>query len=162
MSARAETVIATHLLRSQPGPLAPSNAVDAGGSLAGSCPHTSARHQFVIESQRLEYSRAAAGLVARTLSLVGQAGCIFASHAEHARACRCREATCLARASGVRAASRPSLAALTSRSAAPPMAHSAQLVRPIWMVFPHLRQRFSLRGSEIGDGGGDPPFASRL
>ena len=41
------------------GPLilpAPANASDAGGSLAGSCPRTNARHQLLSESQRLECS----------------------------------------------------------------------------------------------------------
>jgi hypothetical protein len=45
-------------------------------------------------------------------SPVSQAGCVDASHAEHALACRCREATCLARLSGLRATTRPRLAAL--------------------------------------------------
>ena len=95
-------------------------------------------------------------------SLVSQAGCCDASHAEHACAGRCREATCLARASGVRAATRPTRAALTSRSVAPPIAQSAQLVRPIWMVFPHPRQMVSRRGAGTGGGSDDLPFASRL
>jgi hypothetical protein len=38
------------------------------------------------------------------LSLVSQSGCFDASQAEHASACRRREATCLAYASGLRAA----------------------------------------------------------
>jgi len=95
-------------------------------------------------------------------SLVSQVGCSDSSHSEHACACRRRDATCLARASGLRAATRPSLAAPTRRSVAPPIARSAQLVRPTWMVLPHPRQRFSRRGGETGDGSGDPPFASRL
>jgi hypothetical protein len=74
-------------------------------------------------------------------SLVSQEGCLDPSHAEHACACRRREATCLARASGLRAATRPRLAALTSRSVAPPMAQSAQLVLPFVIVFPQPRQR---------------------
>src|ERR1035437_6919459 len=46
-------------LRLRPTPPAPASALDAGGSLAGSCPRTNARRQFVFESQILECSRAA-------------------------------------------------------------------------------------------------------
>ena len=95
-------------------------------------------------------------------SPVSQAGCVDASQAEHASACRCREAACLARLSELCAATRPRLAALIRRSVAPPMAHSPQFVRPIRMTFPHPRQRFSLRGGGIGGGSGDLPFATRL
>jgi hypothetical protein len=44
-----------------------ANASDAGGSLAGSCPRTNARHQFVIELQMWELPPAAAGFVVKTL-----------------------------------------------------------------------------------------------
>jgi hypothetical protein len=40
-------------------------------------------------------------------SLVSQSGCFDSSHADRSSACRRREATCLARASGLRAATRP-------------------------------------------------------
>jgi hypothetical protein len=49
--------------------LAPASAVDAGDSLAGFGPHTSARYQSVIESLTLKRARAAAGFVARRLRL---------------------------------------------------------------------------------------------
>jgi hypothetical protein len=63
-------------------------------------------------------------------SAVNQVGCFEASHAELASACRRREAMCLARASGLRAAIRPIRAAVARRIVAPSMAHSAQLVLP--------------------------------
>jgi hypothetical protein len=52
-------------------------------------------------------------------SLVSQSGCFDESQAEHASAWRRRDATCLARASGLRAAIRPIRAASPRRSVAP-------------------------------------------
>jgi hypothetical protein len=46
---------------------APASVSDVGSILDESCPHTNARHQFVIESQRLECSRVAAEFVGKTL-----------------------------------------------------------------------------------------------
>jgi hypothetical protein len=95
-------------------------------------------------------------------SLVSQAGWLVAFQTEHASACRRREAECLARLSGLSAATRPSFAALTSRSVAPPIAQSAQWVCRCSIVFPHPRQTFSLLGRVIGLGKDGAPFASRL
>jgi hypothetical protein len=58
--------------------------------------------------------------------LVSQAGCVDASHSEHAFACLRRVAPCLARASGLRAATRPRLAALIRRVVAASTAQPAQ------------------------------------
>ena len=54
------------------------------------------------------------------------AGCVDASHSEHAFACFRRVAPCLARASGLRAAARPRLAALIRRIVAASTAQPAQ------------------------------------
>src|SRR5580765_2673320 len=94
--------------------------------------------------------------------LVSHAGCIEASHSEQACACLRRVAPCFARASGLRAATRPSFAALTSRSVAPPIAQLAQWVCSCSIVFPHPRQTFSLLGGGSGFGKDGAPFASRL
>ena len=73
-------------------------------------------------------------------SFVSQSGCFGASQAEHASACRRRDATCLARASGLRAATRPIRATLPRRSVAPSMAQVAQWFRSALMGLPHPLQ----------------------
>ena len=79
-------------------------------------------------------------------SLVSQSGCFDASHSEHASACRCREATCLARASGLRAATRPIRAASPRRCVAPSIAHFAQWFRSALIGVPHPLQTCCLLG----------------
>ena len=94
--------------------------------------------------------------------LVSQAGWLDASQDARALACRRSDSACLARASGLRAATRPIRAAFASRSVAVATAQLPQLVRPSLMVFPHPRQRFAIRGTAGVVAADDPTFASRL
>ena len=95
-------------------------------------------------------------------SLVSQSGCFDASQAEHASACRRREATCLARASGLRAAIRPIRAASPRRSVAPSIEHWAQCVLPAAMFLPHPRQSVCGRGVRGAGEQRAAPLACRL
>lgn len=79
-------------------------------------------------------------------SEVSHAGWLDSSHADCACAFRLREATCLARASGLCAATRPNLAALASLSVAPSTEQTAQLDLPFGIVFPQPRQKWSALG----------------
>jgi len=79
-------------------------------------------------------------------SLVSQAGWLDASQDERAFACRRSDSECLARASELRAATRPIRAAFMRRSVAVATAQFAQWVRPSLIGFPQPRQRFSILG----------------
>jgi hypothetical protein len=96
----------------------------------------------------------------KNTSLESQAGCFDSCHAEHASAPRLREAACLARASGLRAARRPIRAASTRRSVAPSMAQFAESVRSGLMPFPQPLQTCS--GFGCFTVGTSLSFASRL
>lgn len=94
-------------------------------------------------------------------SAVSQAGWLDGFHDERALAWRRCEPACLAKASGVCAAARPSRAASASRSVAPSIEHCAHYMRPAVMFLPHPRQ--SVCGPGVGGAGqGGAPLACRL
>ena len=93
---------------------------------------------------------------------MSHAGWLDASHDERAFECRRWEAACLAKASGVWAAARPSRAAFTRRSVAGLTAQLAQCCRLALMGFPQPRQRFSGRDATGSIAVDEMPFASRL
>ena len=99
-------------------------------------------------------------ILCENTSLVSQCGCFDESHAEHASACRRREAACLARASGLRAATRPIRAAFPRRSVAPSIAQFAQWFLSGLMAFPQPLQACSGFGRFTP--GTSLPFTSRL
>src|SRR5438552_4077687 len=93
---------------------------------------------------------------------VSQAGWLDASQDARACACRRSDSACLARASGLREATRPSRATFSRRLVAPVTAQLEQWFRPSLMALPHPRQRFSARGDTSVLCGGEIPLASRL
>src|SRR5258708_36323643 len=79
-----------------------------------------------------------------------QVGCLDASHTDRAFDWRRADCACFARASGVRAAARPSRAAFARFSVAVGTAQLAQCL--LWLslvVFPQFRQRFSACGTAL-------------
>src|SRR5437667_1548843 len=110
----------------------------------------------------VETSASSGWIFCENTSLVSQPGCMDASQAERACACRRSDSACLARASGFRAAARPIFAALTRRLVAVLTAQLAQWVRLSAIAFPQPRQRFSSRGATSAVDTEESPFASRL
>jgi hypothetical protein len=76
-------------------------------------------------------------------SAVSHAGWLDASQDERAFACRRSDSACFARASGLRAATRPIRAAFARRSVAPSTAQFAQWFRSGLMAFPQPLQTCS-------------------
>ena len=81
---------------------------------------------------------------------------------ERALECRRWESACLAKASGVCAAARPSRDAIARRSVAGLTAQQEQRSRLGLMDFPQPRQRFSVRAAIASDRFDEMPLASRL
>jgi hypothetical protein len=93
---------------------------------------------------------------------VSHAGWSDSFHDERALECRRWELACLAKASGVWAAARPSRDAMASLSVAGLTAQLAQCWRPALIGRPQPRQRFSARSATGSIGVDEMPFALRL